>query len=100
MPFFTSNVFTDQNSELISLLPGESYTFQVLSNVPNDDTKRIPTIGIKLGYRWSNGKRGRTCRAFYSNYDWGPQEVNPANGAPYWKSIGHKFWVAPVNVTE
>lgn len=100
LPFFNSDVFADQNTELVSLLPGESYSFQVLSNVPNDDTKRIPTIGIKLGYKWSNGKRGRTCRAFHSDYRWEGPTINPHTGNLQWHSTEQSFWVAPINVTE
>lgn len=100
LPFFKSDVFTDQNTELVSLLPGESYKFQVLSNVPNDGTKRIPTIGIKLGYKWSNGKRARTCRAFHSDYRWEGPTINPNTGNLQWHSTEQRFWVAPVNVTE
>ncbi|HEX8388154.1 MAG TPA: hypothetical protein VF636_03970 [Sphingomonas sp.] len=100
LPFFLGNTFTNKDSEPVSLLPGEEYSFQVLSDVPNDDTKRIPTIGVKVGYRWPDGRQARTCRAFHTIYEWGPQEANPSTGAPYYRSTASKFWAAPVNVTE
>lgn len=101
MPFFKDNVFEDANTELVSLLPGEEYRFQVLSSVPNDDTKRIPTIAIKLGYRWPNGTRARTCRAYHSIYTWAEAPiVHPETGSLRWESTDQRLWVAPVNLTD
>ncbi|RYF23519.1 MAG: hypothetical protein EOO77_01925 [Oxalobacteraceae bacterium] len=101
MPFFKSNIFEDANTELVSLLPGEEYSFQVTSTVPNDDTKRIPTIAIKLGYRWPDGTRARTCRAYHSIYTWEDAPiVHPETGGLRWECTDQRLWVAPVNLTE
>ncbi|MBD8550297.1 MULTISPECIES: hypothetical protein [unclassified Sphingomonas] len=99
LPFFNSDVFTRQGSVTVSLLPGENYTFQVESVVPNDDTKRIPTIGIKMGYRLPNGVRARTCRAYHTAYCWDDPNINPNTGDLRWPATEQRLYVAPVNVT-
>jgi hypothetical protein len=99
LPFFNNDVFTNQDSVTVSLLPGETYTFQVESNVPNDDTKRIPTVGIKMGYRLPNGVRAGTCRAYHTAYCWDDPNINPNTGDLRWPATEQRLYVAPVNVT-
>ena len=100
IPFFNNELFAADRTQLVSLLPGETYVFNIESIV--DDTIGTGgfTIGVKLGYRWPKGQRARSCRAYHTDYCWDDPKINPHSGDVAWPASEQRLYAAPVNVTS